>query len=441
MNRLDSSDAIPFADAEVRTGGIPARLKWQRDWRLIAARVAWVVALVWILGSFAWSLPHQLVVFQHPSARSTELAPAAIAALRQVGISVGVYAWVAVISGSVVMLVATALALILFWRRGDDWMALLVALLFPAYCLQSIGPSETFTAAPSGSPLQVANTIALAIVTFAIIFAVFMLFPSGRFAPAWSWILLVGFVLWIAARAARPELGILFLGYPVFLGAAVACQIYRFRAVSTPVQRQQSRWAVFGLVTALLANQAFWGLTSLTPLGHTIFPPIGYLVVYGSVLLIPTTFFIAILRHRLYEIDLIIRRTLVYGTLTAILAGVYFGIVLGAQLVTRRLTGATGQQPVIIVATTLLIAALVSPLRRSLQAGIDRAFYRSKYDARLTLARFASQLRMEADLEEVNGRLVDIVQQTMRPTHTTLWLRTPPTRNTGTSTGERPPPR
>ncbi len=413
----------------------------QRDWRRVVARVAWIITLVWILASFVWSLPGQLYTFQHPSARSTELAPAAIAALQQVGVSVATYAWIAVIFGSLVMLVATTLALILFWRRGDDWMALLVSLLFPAYCLQSIGPSETFTAAPSGSPLQVVNTIALAIVTFAIIYAVFMLFPSGRFAPSWSWILLVGFVLWIAARAADPGLGILFLGYPVFLGAAVACQIYRFRAVSTPVQRQQSRWAVIGLVTALAANQAFWGLTSFTPLSRTIFPPIAYLVVYGSVLLIPVTFFIAIQRYRLYEIDIIIRRTLIYGTLTAVLAGVYFAVVLGMQMVARRLTGSTGENQVVIVATTLLIAALFTPLRRFVQAGIDRAFYRGKYDAGRTLTAFAARMRTVTDLDDLQTNIVDAVQQTMHPTHITLWLRIPRPPTTGRSADESIPPR
>jgi hypothetical protein len=364
-------------------------------------------------------------MFQHPGARSTELAPAAIAALHQMGVSLAVYAWIAVVLGSLVMLAATALALILFWWRGDDWMALLVSLLFPAYCLQSIGPTETFTSTPAGSPLAVGNTIALMTVTFVVIYAVFLLFPSGRFTPSWSWALLAFCAIWFAAITADPDLYVLFLGYPVFLGAAVACQIYRFRAVSSPVQRQQTRWAVFGLVTALVANQAFWLPSGFTPLGQTIYPPIAFLVLYLSVLLIPVTFFIAIRRHRLYEIDIIIRRTLIYGVLTAILAGVYFAGVLGAQSVTQRLTGATGQQPIVIVATTLLIAALFSPLRRWVQALIDRAFYRSMYDASQTLTRFGSRLRMETDLEDLRAHIVEVAELTMHPTHVTLWLRPP----------------
>lgn len=412
-----------------------------RGWRLAAAQAAWVLVLAWIVASFAASLPSQLHTFLHPSARSTELSPAAIAALHQAGISLVFYAWTAVIFGSLVMLVATALALMLFWRRGDDWMALLASLLFPAYCLLSIGPSESFTAVPTGSPLTVGNTVALATVTFAIIYAVFMLFPSGRFVPSWSWALLVVCIVWFAALTAAPTLTALFLGYPVFLGAAVACQIYRLRSVSTPVERQQTRWAVFGLVAALLANQAFWLLSGFSPLGKTLFPPIAYLILYSSVLLIPVTFFIAIQRHRLYEIDVIIRGTLVYGSLTAILSGVYFAIVLGTQLVARRLTSTAGDAPIVIVATTLLIAALFTPLRRSLQAGIDRAFYRSKYDAKRTLTAFAAQMQSVSDVEDLRTRIEEIAEQTLHPTHVTLWLREPSPRTTEKSADENIPPR
>lgn len=413
----------PLAPTTPSGAETAARETQLRGWRLVAARVAWVLVVAWIVARFVASLPSQLHAFQHPSARSTELSPGAVAALHQVGISLAAYGWVAVAFGGLIMLAATALAVVLFWRRGDDWMVLLVSLLFPAYCLLSVGPSELFTATPTGSPLAVANTIVLGTVTFAIIYAVFMLFPSGRFVPSWSWALLLAFVIWVAARTAVPTLLILFLGYPIFLGAAVACQIYRYRKVSTPVQRQQTQWAVFGLVTALLANQAFWLTAGLTTLSRTIYPPIAYLVLYVSVLLVPVTFFIAIQRYRLYEIDVIIRRTLIYGTLTTILAGVYFTVVLGIQTVVRHLTGQTDQQPVVIVATTLLVAALFSPLHRWLQALIDRAFYRTKYNSARTLAAFGDKLRLETDLEDLSEHVLAVVQQTMQPTHATLWLR------------------
>lgn len=418
--KLHISPATPAASPvdETDAGGT-----YLHGRRLVAARVTWVLLVTWMLTNFALSLPGQFHLFAHPSTRSTELAPTAVAALHQIGISPEAYAWIAVSFGSLIMLVATTLAFVLFWRRGHIWMVLLISLFFPAYCLLSIGPSESFTAAPSGSPLAVGNTLLLGIITFGIIYAVFVLFPSGRFVPSWSWALLAACVAWVAARTAAPTLAVLFMGYPIFLGAAIASQIHRYRKVSTSVQRQQTRWAVFGLVSALLANQAFWLPSGFTPLGKTIYPAVAYLVLYGSVLLIPVTFFIAIRRYRLYEIDVIIRGTLIYGTLTVVLAGLYFVMVLSIQALARNLTGMAGQQQPVIVVTTLLIAALFAPLRQRIQSGIDRAFYRSKYDAAVTVAQFGARLRMETDLEELSDHVVEVVQQTMRPTHATLWLR------------------
>jgi hypothetical protein len=419
MDQRDTAPA-PMRSAELRTGASDTRL---HGGRLAAARAGWVLILCWILIAFGRSLPGQLFIFQHPSSRSAELTPAAVVALHRAGISLATYAWVAVGVGGLIMLAATALALVLFWRRGDDWMVLLASLLFPAYAFASIGPTETFHTALSGSALEVGSAIVLGTVTFGIIYAVLMLFPSGRFVPAWSWILLLLCVLWVGALAALPKLGVLFLGYPLFLGAAIVVQVYRYRRVSTPMQRQQTRWVVAGLIVALLANQAFWGTsTFITPLGQTLYPPIAFLVLYVSVLMIPLTFFIAIQRHRLYEIDTIINRALVYGTLTAILAGVYFGMVLGAQAVTGHFSGQSGQQPIVIVATTLLVAALFAPLRRMIQRLIDRAFYRSRYNAVQTLLAYRARMRMETNLGDVSQHLIEVVEQTMQPTHVSLWL-------------------
>ncbi len=114
-----------------------------------------------------------------------------------------------------------------------------------------------------------------------------------------------------------------------------------------------------------------------------------------------------------------------YGLLTAILAAVYFGVVLGAQSAVRAFTGQTGQQPVFIAASTLLIAALFNPLRRGLQATIDRRFYRRKYDAAKTLEAFGQTLRTETDLARLSEQLLEMVEETMQPAHVSLWLRLP----------------
>jgi hypothetical protein len=149
---------------------------------------------------------------------------------------------------------------------------------------------------------------------------------------------------------------------------------------------------------------------------------------------IPISMGIAILRYRLYDIDIIINRTLVYGTLTATLALVYFGVVTTTQALFRTLTGQEQLPQLAIVVSTLVIAALFNPLRRRIQSFIDRRFYRRKYDVRKTLEDFSAQLRNETDLDALSDDLVGVVRETIQPAHVSLWLRpdTPPTTAEGT---------
>src|SRR5262249_1162699 len=126
---------------------------------------------------------------------------------------------------------------------------------------------------------------------------------------------------------------------------------------------------------------------------------------------------------QLYAIDSIINRTLVYGSLTALLALFYFGLIIGLQALVHLVTGTIGAQPLVIVASTLAIAALFQPLRQRLQRGIDRRFYRRKYDAAKTLAAFSATVRNEVDVTRLSAQLVAVVQETMQPAHVWLWLR------------------
>jgi hypothetical protein len=141
----------------------------------------------------------------------------------------------------------------------------------------------------------------------------------------------------------------------------------------------------------------------------------------SSLLGIPAAVGIAILRHHLYDIDVIINRTLVYGSLTALLVAAYFGGVVGLQYAFRVLTG--GESQLAVVASTLAIAALFTPLRRRIQTFIDRRFYRKKYDARQTLETFTAQLRDKTNLEALSNDLVGVVSETVQPAHISLWLR------------------
>jgi hypothetical protein len=144
---------------------------------------------------------------------------------------------------------------------------------------------------------------------------------------------------------------------------------------------------------------------------------------------------IAILRYRLYDIDILINRTLVYGSLTATLLAVYLGGVAATQEIFRTITGHEQQPQLAVVVSTLVIAALSNPLRRRIQSFIDRRFYRSKYDAAKTLEAFSAKLRDETDLDALSDDLVGVVRETMQPAHVSLWLRPDPPRR-GSETQE-----
>jgi hypothetical protein len=147
----------------------------------------------------------------------------------------------------------------------------------------------------------------------------------------------------------------------------------------------------------------------------------GYMVSLAALVGFPISIGIAMVRYRLYEIDFIINRTLVYGALTVVLVAVYFG---GIVVLQRTFLALTGQKSTLaVVASTLLIAALFTPLRRRIQAFIDRRFYRSKYDAAKTLEAFSAKLRDETDLDALSDDLVGVVWETMQPAHVSLWLR------------------
>ena len=182
------------------------------------------------------------------------------------------------------------------------------------------------------------------------------------------------------------------------------------------VERQQIKWLAYG--GALLVGTIFvGGLISVWSVA------VGIVAIRIALLGLPVFTGIAIVRYRLYEIDLIINRTLVYSVLTGTLAVVYFGGVATTQAIFRILTGQDQQPQLAVVISTLVIAALFNPLRRRIQGFIDRRFYRRKYDARKTLEAFSAKLRDETDLDALSDDLVGVVRETMQPAHVSLWLR------------------
>ena len=182
-------------------------------------------------------------------------------------------------------------------------------------------------------------------------------------------------------------------------------------------ERQQLKWFAYG--AAVLMGSFFF----LQVAGDKLSEWTIFVLIVTGLMVIPMSVGIAIMRYRLYDIDVLINRTLVYGVLTAMLLGIYFGGVTATQALFRTLTGQEKQPQLAIVVSTLLIAALFNPLRRRLQSFIDRRFYRSKYDAKKTLEAFSSKLRDETDLEALSGDLEGVVMETMQPEHVSLWLR------------------
>jgi hypothetical protein len=225
----------------------------------------------------------------------------------------------------------------------------------------------------------------------------------------------------VAAHATLPLL-------PLCMLASALSLVMRYRRSRGDV-RQQIKWIAFAaslvaltyliaIVASFIHPSEIWFAAGL-PLWLDLIEYAALL----SITSVPITIGFAVLKYRLYDIDLIINRTLVYGSLTAILAGVYFGGVTATQALFRDLAGQQELPQLVVVVSTLLIAALFTPLRRRIQSFIDRRFYRAKYDARKILEAFSVRLRDETDLEALNEDLVEVVRETMQPAHVSLWLR------------------
>jgi hypothetical protein len=207
-------------------------------------------------------------------------------------------------------------------------------------------------------------------------------------------------------------------------------------------ERQQIKWIAYAAslvgvlyLTAMVGSFVYPQETWFAP-GSPVWQVfLEYAALLGF-MLIPIAVGVAMLRYRLYDIDVVINRTIVYGALTATLVALYFGGVATMQTLFRALTGQEQQPQLAVVISTLAIAALFNPLRRRIQSFIDRRFYRSKYDARKTLEAFSARLRNETDLGGLNSGLMDVVHETVRPAHASLWLRNPDT----AMTREKPHP-
>jgi hypothetical protein len=351
--------------------------------------------------------------------------------LAQLGLSVDFFIAYLLLLGIIPAVAYFAVAAIIFWRKSDEPMALFTALLLVLFAATIWGSTKELGEI---HPILEWLSRVLEALSFALLFLFFYLFPSGRFVPRWTrWLagVLIAVTVPMVLFPASPlniERWPILAYVLVLLGwllAGVCAQVYRYLRVSSPTQRQQTKWVLFGYTAALggyLGWISFYAILPLArPGSRLVADMIGATVTSGLMLIIPLSFGVAILRYRLYDIDVVINRTLVYGSLTATLVALYFGGIVVLQRLFVLLTGE--QSTLAIVASTLLIAALFSPLRRRIQAFIDRRFYRRKYDTRKTLEAFSAKLRNDSDLDVLSDDLVSVVRETMQPAHVSLWLR------------------
>ena len=340
------------------------------------------------------------------------------------------------------------IGVVVFWRRSDDWMALSLA-----FALVSNGAWLTLSLMYPAGEVEPVLTVLVSAVTYVGLvsgLSLLYVFPDGRFVPRWTLAMAVSWAVLMAFAIFLPEVPLSLAVWPILLqllvlliwtGIGLFAQLHRYLEVSTPLQRQQTKWAIAGLVLAVIGPFAYFLTFVILPaLSDPTVPNILYQRVGASLftlslvvrliaisiislaqLIFPISFVIAILRYRLWDIDVIINRTLVYGALTGTLILIYLLGVALLQSIFRNLTGQGDQ--LAIVATTLAIAALFNPLRGRIQAVIDRRFYRRRYDAARALAAFSGTVQDEVELEDVSQALLRLVIETVQPSQSSLWLR------------------
>jgi hypothetical protein len=338
-----------------------------------------------------------------------------------------------IINGSTLLVVSIFLMLsgIIFWRQGATragWFFSLALVVIP---LSMIADADNVAASIPAAEVPV---VLLTLIGSAI-FVIFMYtFPNGRFYPRWALvpltITILTFMVFLLESTGTITLSIsvmhVALTLTMLLLLGVGIQILRYRRVSTKLERQQTKWGLLGIFILVLGFPGWFFLFG----GETEFPAgevrllatmLGWPVITTMIMALPLTIAMAILRYRLWDIDVIIRRTLQYSLVTGVLALVYLG---GVTLLQGVFSAVSGQQsPAAVVLSTLAIAALFNPLRRRVQDFIDRRFYRRKYDAERALEEFAAAARQETDLEHLLNHLANTVQETVQPVETRVWLR------------------
>jgi len=436
LTRDKRSVAMNHADAPSQSG-VHAVSSSASDTRLhgsllALARGVWIAMVALTVGLFIAALPMlfrqlQTVCMSATACPSGVLGPTGLQTIHDLGFSVGGYATYTLSLYIATSLVWFAVGLIIFWRRSDDWMALLVALFLVMFNLiPSVGKSlPAFVYPVWDPPLKFLGF--LAVIPLGLFF---FLFPNGRFVPRWTGWLAVTLLALDIPRSFFPGSPFDFTTWPdglnvltvlSLIGTMLFAQVYRYRHVSNPVQRQQTKWVVFGVTTALVVLMA--GV-----LFYLLFPTLSqsgsrYSFFFGTaiplvLLAIPLSIGIAILRYRLWDIDVIINRTLVYAALSACVIGLYVLVVVGLG----SLLQAQGNLLLSLLATGL-IAILFQPLRQRLQQAVNRLLYGERDTPYRVISRLGQRLGATLAPDQVLPTIVETVAQVLKLPYVAITLK------------------
>ncbi len=398
--------------------------------QLFWARAAWAAAAGLILAVFLLALPVRIqALLQDPYQFRPVLA--------RLDLGISFFVLYASLLEALLVLACLGIAVLILWRKSDDGLGLLVSM--GLLCFISLLP--VIPALGDAHPTWRPAIFALRTLCLLVILLVFYLFPDGRFVPIWmryvfaGWFLILTALLFIPGfsppdapvdlKTWNQAAGLLIL--LTALSTGVFAQGHRFTCGADTVQRQQTKWVVFGFF-AVFAGLA---LISLPAILFPVLRAPGFIrFVYVMLdipisllawFLLPLSLTFSILKYRLWDIDIIISRTLSYGALTITLALLYFGGVVLLQGLSRIITN-ENQSSIAIVISTLAIAAAFTPLRQRIQNGIDRRFYRQKVDADEMLREFARLARDEVELEKLTDEVLLVIDETFHPDEVDLWL-------------------
>ncbi|MBV9232297.1 MAG: GAF domain-containing sensor histidine kinase [Chloroflexi bacterium] len=424
---MDEPQMLPPLDTRTRAQGIRAADS-QKRW-LGVVWVLWAGACILTLLIFVASLPGYAALLQTICNSSIcadeQLTPTTAHALYTIGLSVSSYAAWRIVFSIIWTLVWFAVAAILAWHKRNERYALLVALM----CLLQGATSVTNTVAQGPSPWRWV-ALSVYVLSFFFLFLVMLLFPDGRFVPRWNRWLVVVFLFQSVCYNFFPSVTFQLTSWtPILAGLSwigifltlIAAQIYRYRYISDAVQRQQTKWIVFGFVVVFLSQM---GTTLLLLLFPSLARPGSLLSLAGGpdtnfiLLLIPLSFGIAILRYRLWDIDILINKALVYSTLTACIFSIYILLVGYVGLLFQLRNNLF-----ISLLATGLVAFLFQPLREWLQRRVNRLMYGERDEPYRVISRLGQRLEATLAPEEVLPAIVETVARSLKLPHTAISLK------------------